>query len=281
MGTPKPPGRFVDQLLGPYWESSITVESLMAFSTALTGASQVMKAESGDGLAGAQKMMNSGTGMLVNAISLTWAEIFVEVGLQGGQVAAAGVAVGAAQTALANAQFAMAGTAELYNGLLEEADAERKAGIEGADERFNSLLTQGKKAIEGISGSAAQAIPVWLSNPGNAAASGGTGSVGEGASGPALASPASAPSQTSVGTGNSGPSSGQTGPPSATPVRQQCWHGKQWSEWRWSWFRASRAQHHVTAYEQRWHRRAGGYANWQRQRRQFVGAGQWQCGFCT
>ena len=207
MGTPKPQGRFVDQLLGPYWESSITVESLMALSTALTGASDVMLAKSQDGLVGAQKMMNSGTGMLVNAISLTWARIFVEVGVQGAQVAAAGVAVGVAQAALANAQFAMAGAAELYNGLLEEADAERKAGIKGADERFNTILTQGQKAIENISGSEAAAIPVWLSAPGQTPTAGNTATA---------QGPGQTPAATPAGNTTTAQGPGQT--PAATPM---------------------------------------------------------------
>lgn len=166
--TPKPSTPHADQILGPYWESSITPESLSNWSLQLGKAGAELGFIAGDGQVQAVQLLGYGQGALAEAISSAWAKYFVYVGKCAAQFGEASACVAAWAESLGAMLGAMAGVvdwAEAAIAAFEAARVELELVGQNVDELIQTVITEAHTQVTGISGAAIAglaALPGWV-----------------------------------------------------------------------------------------------------------------------
>jgi len=218
--TPKPSTPHADQILGPYWESSITPERLSNWSLQLGKAATELGFIAGDGQVQAVQLLGYGQGALAEAISAAWVRFFLDVGAKGAQLGAASTLVAGCAEVLGTMLVSMSGVvdwAEAAIGAFEAARVELELVGQNVDELIQTVISEAHTQVAGISTAATGAITNLF---GGAPIAGGppTGTTGMGAPTGISAPGAAPPDPASLGSTVGTPPTGLTAPGGAPSV---------------------------------------------------------------
>ncbi|WP_204079182.1 hypothetical protein [Mycobacterium riyadhense] len=159
--TPKPTTPHADEILGPYWESSITPESLSNWSLKLADAAAELGFIAGDGQVKAIQLLGYGQGALAEASSAAWVKFFAEVTEIGAQFAAASTIVAGCAEVLGTMLVSMAGVVEWAEAAIaafEAARVELELVGQNVDEMIRAVIAEAHTQVVGFSTGATGAI---------------------------------------------------------------------------------------------------------------------------